>query len=197
MKIDASIVTDYLQGRQDYAGHWLFSSLRDGEYLFDPPSPAEKGAVEELLTLVYGALRDFVPYNRELFCALFPHWREQAGTVEVLLAVGCPAPYDAMVREQNGKQSIVFDLIRCLEYKRAGVDIPSLMRKLITHELAHVCIHRDYPACPAAYREKLGYITFDEGFAHALAFAEDMSAEDLSAVMGRIIKTRCKSCATH
>lgn len=38
MYIDISIVESYLQGRDDYADHWLFYNiLENGEYAFDKP----------------------------------------------------------------------------------------------------------------------------------------------------------------
>lgn len=183
MKVDASIVTDYLQGNERYAQHWLFTSIREGEYTFAQPDPACRDAVEALCAQAEAALREFVPYNAALFAALFPRWREQAAEVNVLLAVGCPAPYDAMTMERADGMYLVFDLIRFLEYQRAGKDIPSLLRKLITHELTHACLVADYPDRSAGYREKLAYITFNEGFAHALAYTEDILSEDFSAVL--------------
>lgn len=183
MRLDTSIVTNYLQGREDYAGHWLFTSIQEGRYTFDRPDPACREAVGALCAQAETALREFVPCNAALFAALFPRWREQAAAVNVLLAVGCPAPYDAMTKERADGVYLVFDLIRFLEYQRAGKDIPSLLRKLITHELTHACLAADYPDRAAGYQEKLAYITFNEGFAHALAYAEDIMAEDFSGVL--------------
>lgn len=183
MKLDASIVTNYLQGREDYAGHWLFTSIQEGEYTFDRPDPVCRKEVEALCCQAEKALYDFTPYNAALFAALFPRWRELAAEVNVLLAVGCPAPYDAMTMEREDGMYLVFDLIRFLDYQRAGKDIPSVLRALITHELTHVCLRADYQPVLTDYRGKLAYITFNEGFAHALAYAEDIMAEDFSAVL--------------
>lgn len=183
MKVDASIVTDYLQGNERYARHWLFTSIREGEYTFAQPDPACRDAVEALCSQAEKALGDFTPYNAALFAALFPRWREQAAEVNVLLAVGCPAPYDALTMEREDGMYLVFDLVRFLDYQRAGKDIPSVLRALITHELTHVCLRADHPPIRTDYRGKLAYITFNEGCAHALAYAEDIMAEDFSDVL--------------
>lgn len=53
------------------------------------------------------ALNDFKSYNIGVFSTLFPRWRELIGNI--ILSVGCPALYDAMVREYNGKYYIMFD----------------------------------------------------------------------------------------
>lgn len=181
MNVDISIVERYLQGKDDYAGHWLFYHILDnGEYAFDRPNPAQRGTIEESLKKISDALNDFTPYNIEMFSTLFPSWKELISDVNVILSVGCPAPYDAMIREYDGNEYMIFDLIRFLDYQKEGEDILSLMRGLITHEVSHICIHNDYPACPITYREKLGYITFDEGFAHVLSFSDDISTYNFS-----------------
>lgn len=184
MKLDTSIVTGYLQGREEIAGHWLFTSIREGEHTFDRPAPARRVETEALLRQIEQVLADFTPCNAARFGALFPRWRELAAETNVLLAVGCPAPYDAMVREKDGTQYIIFDLIRFLDYRLKGEELVLLIRRLVTHELTHICLGADYPAAPADYRGKLGYITFNEGFAHALAYAEDLDRCDRAALAG-------------
>lgn len=51
MKVDASIVTDYLQGNERYARHWLFTSIREGEYTFAQPDPAGFGIPTRVIHL--------------------------------------------------------------------------------------------------------------------------------------------------
>lgn len=177
MNIDPSIVNGYLSADDGYAQHWLFHHILDnGEYAFDKPDPARREMVRGGLAEIQRALDGFVPYNLELFSALFPRWEELLRDVNVILSVGCPAPYDAMVREHDGKEYMIFDLIRLLDYQRAGESAAALIRQFVTHEASHVCLHADYPAQPTAYRERLGYIAFDEGFAHALAFSDGIGA---------------------
>lgn len=179
MNIDPSIVNGYLSADDEYAQHWLFYHILDnGDYAFDKPSPARREMVRDELAEIQRALNGFVPYNVELFSALFPKWGDLLQDVNIILSVGCPAPYDAMVREHDGKEYMIFDLIRLLDYQRAGEGAAALVRQMITHEASHVCLHADYPPHPASYREKLGYIAFDEGFAHVLAFSDGIDACD-------------------
>jgi hypothetical protein len=173
MNVDTSIVRSFLQGNNDYAEHWLFYHILDhGEYAFAKPDSAQKEVVKEALSKTLDELNDFKPYNIEIFSTLFPRWREVTRDVNVTLSVGCPAPYDAMVREYNGKEYMIFDLIRFLDYQKDDGDFLLLIRQMITHELSHICIHSDYPVISAPYTESLGYIVFDEGFAHVLAFRD-------------------------
>jgi hypothetical protein len=184
MNVDASIVQSYLQGKDDYSEHWVFYHvLEQGGYAFSKPDSAQKEMVEEISSKMLDGLNHFEPYNLELYTKLFPRWRELACDVNVILAVGCPAPYDAMVRAYNGKEYMIFDLIRFLEYQKEGADILLLTRQLITHELAHVCIHADYPVISNPYTEALGYITFDEGFAHILAFSDRIETYDFASII--------------
>lgn len=179
MNIDPSIVNSYLSADDEYAEHWLFHHILDnGDYAFDKPPPVRREMVRGELAEIQRVLNGFVPYNFELFSALFPKWSELLQDVNIILSVGCPAPYDAMIREYDGKEYMIFDLIRLLDYQRAGEGAAALVRQMITHEASHVCLHADYPPRPASYREKLGYIAFDEGFAHALAFSDGIDACD-------------------
>lgn len=181
MNIDTSIVLSYLQGNDDYTEHWLFYHIFENcEYAFVKPEPAQKEMVAEAFRETVEELNDFKPYNLELFSALFPGWRELIRDVNVIFAVGCPAPYDAMVREYRGKEYMIFDLIRFLDYQERGKPVSSFIRQILTHEVSHICIHADHPVINAPYAERLGYITFDEGFAHLLAFPNEIETYDFA-----------------
>lgn len=177
MKIDDSMIRSYLSGKDDYKDHWLFNSILDnGEYTFDRPSDEYKEKIKEIYEKTYENLINFIPYNVELFSILFSEWKNLINDVNIILAVGCPSPYDAMVREHNGREFIIFDLIRFMSYEKDGDDILSLITGMITHEIAHVCIHANYPVIDNTYKDKLSYITFDEGFAHLLAFTNKINS---------------------
>lgn len=185
MQIDTFIVEAYLQGRQDYNSHWLFSNITgDGEYAFDKPDPAYREKIGRVLKATQDALRNFKPYNPEIFSALFSSWRKLAEGVNIILSVGCPAPYDAMVREYEGKEYIIFDLIRLLGCQPDEGRFVSFLRQMLTHEVSHICIHADYPVtAPSGYRERLGEIVFNEGFAHALAVLDGIGVYDFSSMI--------------
>lgn len=183
MNVDASIVKYYLADKESYEHHWLFACISDDDdTMFDRPDKEKKAAVTDAMNQAITTLDSFNPYNANLFQKLFPTWKELSTSVNVILAVGCPAPYDAMVRKHAGKEFIIFDLIRLLDYK---TDISKLIMPLFTHELAHICIHADYPdvSDSQTYCKKLEYITFDEGFAHLLSYKDNIETVDFRALL--------------
>lgn len=175
MNIDDSVIRSYLAGKDGYDSHWLFKSILDnGEYTFDRPDDDYKEKIEEIYDKTYENLINFIPYNVKLFSELFPDWKSIINDVNIILAVGCPSPYDAMVREHDGKEYVIFDIVRLMSYGKNGDEIISLIIGMITHEISHICIHTDYPVIDKTYEDKLSYITFDEGFAHLLAFTDNI-----------------------
>jgi hypothetical protein len=95
----------------------------------------------------------------------------------LLLSVGCPDPYDAMVMLHEGQQYVVFDLAQFVPHVRELYEQGEAydFRRILTHELLHVCIRNRYPHPKnMSYNERIDYIAFNEGFAHALAYQEDM-----------------------
>lgn len=181
MNIDDSMIKNYLAGKDDYKSHWLFNSILDnGKYIFDKPDNEYKEKIKEIYEKTYENLKSFTPYNVELFSTLFPEWKNLINDVNIILAVGCPSPYDAMVREHDGREYVIFDLIRFMSYEKEGEDILSLIIGMITHEISHICIHADYPVIDKIYKDKLSYITFNEGFAHILSFTDNINSYNFS-----------------
>lgn len=186
MNIDDSIIKEYLSGGNTYKEHWLFYSITEnGEYTYSQPQEDLKERVNQLYALVMDKLQDFHPFNQQLFMELFPTWRGLIKNINVLLSVGCPDPYDAMVREHEGKDYIIFDMARLIGYGNTIDELASVIRSMITHEFTHVCIHNDYPQKPFGYADRLKFITFDEGFAHLLAFNEDIMSYDFSEIIAK------------
>lgn len=184
MNIDDSMIKSYLAGKDDYKNHWLFNSILDnGEYTFDNPNNKYKEKIKEIYEKIYENLKDFTPYNIELFLILFPQWESLINDINVILAVGCPAPYDAMVRHHDGREYVIFDLIRFMGYEKEGDDILSLIIGMITHEISHICIHGDYPSINKTCKDKLSYITFDEGFAHLLSFTDKINSYNFASMV--------------
>ncbi|MPQ45066.1 hypothetical protein [Clostridium tarantellae] len=184
MNIDDSIIKSYLEGKDDYKSYWLFKNILDnGEYIFDKPKNEYKDKVKEICEKIYSNLNNFSPYNTELFSKLFPKWKDLIKDINIVLAVGCPSSYDAMVREYNGKEYIILDLIRFMSYEKKDEEIIALIVAMITHEFAHICIHRDYPVAKVGYKNKLIYITFDEGFAHFLSFTNNIDTYNFNDII--------------
>ena len=186
MLIDKNIVIKYLNSEDEeyITNHWVFNNIEEGKYLFEKPSIKKKNDIRELLLNIESKLLDFVPLNKEIYSSLYPNWREVLKDVNIILVVGCPNPYDAMVREYKKKEYIIFDLIRFNDYKELGYDIDFVIKQLITHELSHLCLHEKYPPFDyISFKEKLKYIVFDEGFAHILAFKEDLENYDFTEII--------------
>ena len=100
---------------------------------------------------------------------LFPDFEKELADCEVMLTVGVPAPYDAMVIERNGSNIIVFDMGRFLSYK----DPQGFAQQMMTHETAHAMLHKKWQLKDtASYQEQLRFLCFDEGFAHLLPAAK-------------------------
>ncbi|MDO5410330.1 MAG: hypothetical protein Q4F21_07735 [Lachnospiraceae bacterium] len=184
MHIDNSIIKSYLQGSSSYKSHWIFDHILDnGEYIFEEPKKIEAEKVRNIYEKIQKNLTSFIPFNVELFSMLFSDWENKFNDINIVLAVGCPSPFDAMVRQYNGREYMVFDLVRFLDYEQQGKDILSVIIGMITHETAHICIHADHSIDTCGYQQQLSYITFDEGFAHLLAFTDQISKYDFCKII--------------
>ncbi|WP_346916995.1 hypothetical protein [Clostridium sp.] len=183
MLVDDSVVLKYLNGEEENIinSHWVFKNIEEGKYLFEVPNTEKRDDVNSILVSIKSALSQFIPLNKNIYSSLYPEWKSIINDINVLLIVGCPNPYDAMVRKYDGKEYIIFDLIRFCDYKIQGYDVELLIRQLITHETSHVCLHKQYPT-PISndFIEQLKYITFDESFAHLLAFKDNIQKFDFS-----------------
>lgn len=119
MNIDDSMIKSYLKGKDAYNDHWLFYKiLDDGEYTFEKPDNKYKEEISKIYEKTYEKLISFTPYNVHLFSILFPKWKSLINQANIILAVGCPSPYDAMVREHEGREYIIFDLITSRKYTK-------------------------------------------------------------------------------
>jgi hypothetical protein len=181
MKIDDSIVVKYLQDDLDFQDHWVFSEIVAGKILFELPDLQRKKDVRELLDQSKTLIEGFQPCNSAIYTDLFPAWQEITAEITVLFAVGCPRPYDAMVRSFQNQEYIILDLLRFLDYVDKGHHPESLIRQLVTHETLHTCLHRDYdPKDWHDYRRALMFTAFDEGFAHLISMQANILATNFS-----------------
>lgn len=186
MIIHDVLVKNYLYECGDIENHWLFHTIEEGKYLYEAPKTELKGAVEQLYQIIMAELGDFHPFNEELYHQLFPKWKSLIENVHVLLAVGCPRPFDAMVREHENQEYIIFDLLRFHEYDDGSGNLIHYIKSMITHECTHICIHEDFPViCNAPYQDKLEHITFDEGIAHLLALHNDILSYDFTSMLAK------------
>lgn len=171
---------DYLNGTpsRNYSDSWIFSEIEEGHYLFEEPDKNLSSKVLEIRNSVYKEIQSFVPFNDEIWNELFPESQQRLSAISVQLVVGCPYPYEAMVREDaDHREVIVFDLIRFTRYgwHRAS----EIVRAMLTHECVHILLHQDYPENRAApYQEKMDFLLFDEGLAHFLSMDERINHYD-------------------
>lgn len=179
MKIDDIIIEKYLNNcdTSEYSDHWVYSSISKGSYLFEEPNLNEKEWVSLLRDKVIIDAEDLIPRNVRIVNQLFPDFYNVSANYPIVLTVGCPDPYDAMVLEHNNQLYIVFDLMQFVPYVRDLYEQGEVydFRRILTHELLHVCIANKYPPMKNfAYIDELSYIAFDEGFAHALSYQENI-----------------------
>lgn len=174
MIIDAHILKDYIDGKDlnQYKDYWIYNCFGD-QSVFEIPDPKNREWVAELYEKIRDQIENFIPCNKEAVLRLFPNFDRIVNDYTILLVVGFPDPYDAMVLEHNGRAYMVFDLIQF------GVDSLNedySCHRVLTHELIHLCLMEDYPVMhEMSYTEDLNYTAFNEGFAHALTYPENIS----------------------
>lgn len=138
----------------------------------ETPKPSARIWVSKLCEKLKSQIKSFEPRNVNPVRKLFPDFDNVAKDYTIMLVVGFPDPYDAMVLGHNGKEYMVFDLI---QFGEDALDESYNCNRVLTHELIHMCLHNKYPLAQGmSYLDELNYTTFDEGFAHALAYPEDI-----------------------
>jgi len=66
------------------------------------------------------------------------------------------------------------------------LDAVAIIRQLLTHELTHVCLHKRYNCKDENdYKEQLKFNVFNEGFAHIIAFKDNIEKFDFSELTGK------------
>lgn len=181
MKIDDSLVIKYLSDNNmdEISEHWIFSKIEDGVHIFEMPDYNLKKNIIKIHREISELLMNFTPMNINICEKLFPNWRDVLENANIILAVGCPNPYDAMVREYEGEEYIIFDLVRLQNYSNNDYDVMDIVRKMVTHESVHSFLHSRYPLPKTNdYFELLKFITFDEGFAHLISYCDNVLEYD-------------------
>lgn len=147
MLVDDSIVLKYFSSEDanEISNHWVFRKIEEGKHLFEVPNVEERADINRILSDMRSILSEFRPLNENIYSTLYPEWKSIIAKMNILLVVGCLNPYDAMVREYDGNQYIIFDLIHLCNYKIQGYNIELVIKQLITHETSHLCLRKKYP----------------------------------------------------
>ena len=155
MLVNRKIVDEFLEGK-DISREWIFSEIQQGKYLFDLSDLDNKQEeVKKLTDKISNMLAHFKPDNEKFYRQLFPDFEKELADCEVMLTVGVPTPYDAMVIERNGSKIIVFDMGRFLSYK----DPQGFAQQMMTHETAHAMLHKKWQLKDtASYQEQLRFL---------------------------------------
>ncbi|MDD4729704.1 MAG: hypothetical protein PHN55_13265 [Dysgonamonadaceae bacterium] len=173
--IDDSIILKYLNNEpcESYSNNWIYSAVCRG-YLFNAPAEANRDWVYKLYHKLVKQINNYQPQNYELVKKLFPEFIETMDNYTIMLVVGFPDPYDAMMLEHDGKSYMIFDLI---QFGKEALAEEYSCHRVLTHELLHMCIHNKYPKPhDLSYVDELNYTAFDEGVAHAVSYPEDINS---------------------
>lgn len=163
MIINRDTINDYLAGKNcsDWSNQWIFHSIVENEYLIENVSEDKKNLINEAANLLENELKNFQPYNRDIWDAIFNEWNKVISELTVYLVVGSPDPYDAMVRTSTcGKEAIIYDINRMLDYVDSVEKLIPIIKNLLTHEYSHAYLHCDYPALDgeSSFISKLQYM---------------------------------------
>ena len=107
----------------------------------------------------------------------FGRYDSESNKAVVYITIGVPEPYDAMVlKDEQGNDCIILDLERIRGYSEDDNQVVEIIEGLITHEVAHINIHKRYPwpSNDSKVDSILKYITFNEGIAHFLSIEENV-----------------------
>lgn len=204
MYINDSIAQAYILGEdmRQYEKEWFFSgSTLDVDrgkniFTFPPDDNAARDEVKKLIKHFQYGVEHFEPVNRPVWDKLFPDWQKIQPAIDLI--VGFPEPYDAVtMRGTDGQIHLVFDLICWRKY--AGMaDLDKIIRNLLTHEITHLLIGKNYPDVDMAiestdYRTKLDAYTFHEGFAHLISYqATELDHVDWHTEQLKEVYSSCK-----
>lgn len=183
MNLDTTVIEQYFLDKsiENAIDHWIFKSIVPGEHLFEEPPKEDYYKIKEIYEILLESLKDFKPWNLPIWEQFFGGYNGVPEDIIIYFIVGSPNPYDAMVRQdREGNKSIIFDLARIGSYSKDINEIEEIIISLITHEVAHIYIGKEYkyPSMEDSIYNILQHIVFDEGIAHFLSFNRDLLSLD-------------------
>ncbi|MCL2079749.1 MAG: hypothetical protein FWH17_07915 [Oscillospiraceae bacterium] len=177
MKIDSSIVNAYFAEKpiSTYSNHWIYHEVEKGAYLFETPPFERIAEIRRCYDQIAKACDSFIFRNESLIEYIFTDAKSIMESANILFTVGLPSVYDALVREHEGEDFIVIDIVNFANYITNGHKVSDLVINFLSHELIHILINARYPYEEMTYLEYLNFIAFHEGFAHLLSYKENIS----------------------
>ena len=147
MNLDTTIIEQYFLDKsiENARDHWIFKSIISGEHLFEETPIEDYYKIKEIYEVLLESLKEFKPWNLPVWGQFFGCYNGVPDGIIIYIIVGSPNPYDAMVRQDSkGNKSIIFDLARISSYSKDISEIEEIILSLITHEVAHIYIGREY-----------------------------------------------------
>ena len=118
--------------------------------------------------------RDIVQtFNKELFEAVFPNYREQLETVCIMAVVGTKE--NRIVKSEEGL-CILIDLIHIADYTRIVSQMTYILQNYLTFELSKYLIQKQFPVRSRKYLSLLNHLAFTNGLANYLAWNASCSS---------------------
>lgn len=191
MIIDTEILEKYYMDQLSSESHWVYGAILSSERLFEQPKQ-NKDQIRSMAELIHQIAADFEPYNQAMVYRLFPDFQSQLDEVCLVLAVGLPAPYDALVRSYHDKEYIIFDLAQFLNYGMTTGQVHEFTKSMLTHEGIHLALHHQYPVpeINMAFKQRMDYLCFDEGFAHLLSTWKKIECLDFADFNSQYLKAK-------
>ena len=189
--IDDSIVYSYFQEKpvSDYANHWIYYMVGDGEHQFETPPFDRISEIKECYEQVIRILENFTFRNEALVNEVFVDDLALLESVNIIFTVGMPSMYDAFVCQYEGVYYITLDVVNFANYIQNGHDVSELLSNFVTHEVVHILMKTKYPYEEMTYKDYLDYVAFHEGFAHLLSYKEDIADYELDDSYGEKFNT--------
>ncbi|WGS65580.1 hypothetical protein [Marinitoga aeolica] len=176
MKINTEIIDYFLKEKkvEGIFNHKIFSMIESGKILFEAPPVKAYERIKYTYSLFMSLLKNFKPCNFKIWKTIFENYERDVFDFTVYFIVGAPSPYDAMIRyDENNNTFMIFDIY---QMSNSSMEISKLKKNislLITHELAHILIHKKYK-WPDKIGKQMKYLFFDEGLAHFLSYSENI-----------------------
>ena len=143
MLYDNRIAAAFLEGRPvtEEKHFYLLQEYKEAD-------PKRRDIVQELDSQLESIVEEFPTFNKELFEAVFPNYREQLKTVCIMAVVGTKE--NRIVKSEEGL-CILIDLIHIADYTRIVSQMTYILQNYLTFELSKYLIQKQFPVRSRKY----------------------------------------------